>query len=869
MKTTRFLFINLFLTFALLVPNAPAQDYTKWHLPEGATARLGKGSINEITYSADGSRLAVASSIGIWIYDAQTGKELDLLGHTDGVRSLCFSPDGTTITSCSSHNTIRLWSTVTGQHLNTLTVDYDGVRRVRFSPDGTTLASGSNRGLIYLSDVATGKLLQTLIGHRLNRYSMCFSPDGTTLASGGYGDNTVKLWNVITGATLQTLKGHGITSSVCFSPDGTTLASSGSDEKVRLWKVRLWDVATGHLQKTLTSHTQSVVSMCFSPDGATLASGSVDGIVRLWDVATGHLQKTLTSHTQSVVSMCFSPDGATLASGSVDGIVRLWNVTTGHLQKTIIRHTNRIMSMCFSPDGATLASGSDIVRLWNATTGHLQKTYLLQKIRTESLSVLSVCFSPDGSTLAAGVVNVADLILRGIESDDSTLLGKGQTHIMRNLFENVWLWDIATGHLQKTFTGKALPVPSVCFSPNGNVLASGNHNNDVCLWGTATGHLQKTLIGHKQWVFSLCFSPDGLTLASGSDDRTVRLWDVATGKQKKTLTGHTSSVNSVCFSTDGSVLASGSDDRTVRLWDATTGQHLETLTGHMDNVNSVYFSPNGQILVSGSDDKTVRLWDAATGQHLKTLIGHASWVKSVCFSPEGTTLASGSGDGTVLLWDTSMFSAQPSSELPPSGEKIVSTPLTPQQIAKKALAATVLIVVEDENGLPLGSGSAFFISRDMIATNLHVVKTGHRATFKRVGKDKWYNVKEIIEKNTLQDLVILKVPDLGATVLSLGNSDAIEVGEPVYAIGNPKGLEGTFSPGFISSIRGKDSRRRIQITAPISRGSSGGPVLNNKGEVIGVVVGAITEGQNLNFAIPSNYLRKLLDKAKEQNRTLR
>ena len=67
----------------------------------------------------------------------------------------------------------------------------------------------------------------------------------------------------------------------------------------------------------------------------------------------------------------------------------------------------------------------------------------------------------------------------------------------------------------------------------------------------------------------------------------------------------------------------------------------------------------------------------------------------------------------------------------------------------------------------------------MIATNLHVVKIGHRATFKRVGKDQWYNVKEVIEKNTQQDLVILKVPDIGATVLSLGNSDTVEVGEPV------------------------------------------------------------------------------------------
>jgi hypothetical protein len=95
-------------------------------------------------------------------------------------------------------------------------------------------------------------------------------------------------------------------------------------------------------------------------------------------------------------------------------------------------------------------------------------------------------------------------------------------------------------------------------------------------------------------------------------------------------------------------------------------------------------------------------------------------------------------------------------------------------------------------------------------------------------------------------------------VLSLGNSDAVQVGEAIYAIGNPEGLEGTFSQGIISSIRKVGADKLLQITAPISPGSSGGPVLNIKGEVIGVSVATSAKGQNLNFAIPSNYLMALL-----------
>ena len=190
------------------------------------------------------------------------------------------------------------------------------------------------------------------------------------------------------------------------------------------------------------------------------------------------------------------------------------------------------------------------------------------------------------------------------------------------------------------------------------------------------------------------------------------------------------------------------------------------------------------------------------------------------------------------------------------------TAQTPQQIAQKAFRSTVLLVMEDANGQPLSLGSGFFVREGQIATNLHVVEGATRGSAKLVGQETKFNIEGYTAIDEKRDLIILKITAFGTQALSLGNSDFAQVGETVYAVGNPRGLEGTFSDGIISSIRPVGPDKLIQITAPLSPGSSGGPVLNRRGEVIGVSVLTIRDGQNLNFAIPSNYIKDILTKVR-------
>jgi RNA polymerase sigma factor (sigma-70 family) len=593
---------------------APGGEGAKF--PEKPSARLGKGTISQVTYSPDGKVLAVAGSRGIWLYDADNLNEVGLLeGHTSIVACVAFSPDGKILASGGWDSTICLWD-VAGQKQVGLLQGHTEVFSVAFSPDGKALASSSG-GEIRLWDVAEQKQVGVLRGHIGQLSSIVFSPDGKALASGGM-DKTVCLWDVAGQKQVGVLKGHtDWVWSIAFSPDGKTLASGSGDATVRLW-----DVAGQKQIGLLQGHTDGVLSVVFSPDGKTLASGGGDATVRLWDVA-GQKRVGFLGHTGGVLSVAFRPDGKTLASVSGDATVHFWDVAGQKQMGVLKEHTGAVESVIFSPDGKTLASGGmdKTVRLWDVAE---QKQVGVLQGHTDW--VWSIAFSPDGKTLASG-------------SYDKT----------------VRLWDVAGQNQVGLLQGHTWEVWSVAFSPDGKTLASGSNDRTIRLWDVTGKNQIGLLQGHTGGVNSVAFSPDSKTLASsGGDDKTVRLWDVAGQKQIGLLKGHTAPVTSIAFSPDGKTLASGGMDKTVRLWNVAGQNQVGLLQGHTGYVSSVAFSPDGKMLASGSWDNTIRFWDVAGQNQVGLLQGHTGVVLSVAISPYGRWLASGGDDGTVLLWEVNL-----------------------------------------------------------------------------------------------------------------------------------------------------------------------------------------------------------------------
>ncbi len=600
------------------------QDSTKWKLPDGAKARLGKGHIFDMAYSPDGKLLAAGGTIGIWLYDANTGKELNLfVEHMESSTTVAFSPDSQLLASDGSDSTILLWNPYTGEHKATLKGHQDSVNSVVFSPDGKTLASGSDDETIRLWHVESGALLRTFAGHGGGVSEVIYSPDGKVLISYGR-DEMLHLWNSHTGEFLRTLTEHkGYSSGIVFSFDGKYFASGGEDGTIRLWELH-----TSHEDPTIeieaASGLHGVHTIVFSPtDNILVSCNSGDDVIQFWEVETGKLLKTIDSPEDTTYHLALSPDGNTLANAGGNGTIQFWDVATSKSKLILNGYAEMFRDMAYSPDGSALVtvSSGPCLQLWDANTGKLKKAYYPGKI-----NITCIAYAPDGVTLVCG---------------------PGPYE-----YDTVFLLNTETGEFGRIFQGDYEGFESIAFSADGKMLAGGDSSGNIYLWDVDTGETIKAIEWGQDFVRTVAFSPDGETLVSTNDSE-ICFWDINTGKAIKTI-----AATSIAISPewDKFVCVNWIKGGTTQFWNMGDDEPVKIITLEAKTYFQEY-SPDGKAIAGTGPRETISIWDAdtyemfhiITDEHKKSSRSERTFF--VRYSPDGRTIATAGWDSTVLLWD--------------------------------------------------------------------------------------------------------------------------------------------------------------------------------------------------------------------------
>lgn len=595
-------------------------------------------------------------------------------GHTDAVRSVGFSTDGSLLLSSSQDNTVRVWDFQTAQTIKSFRGHGGRVKFAAFLPDGQGILSASEDNSVREWGIADYEEIRTLQGRQLDGHmdavlSAAYSQDQSHIITASR-DRTARTWNTRTGEPQLTFsEGHSyLASTAVFFPTGRRLLTSAVDNTARIWNVE-----TGG-QLLRIDHTGRSAAAAISTDGNWIATGGDDKSVQVFAAETGQRVKRFEGHNTEVSAVAFSPDGRLLASGDARGHVKLWNIEEGQIVASLDGHTRRISAISFSEDGTRLltASGDKTVGQWHVATGkeipelilkHPDSVLTMRAVPSSSLVVTS-CADKKLRVWDAEKVRIEKTI-GPLDGDCFSLSvsADGRRLIAANAEDRtVRLWELESGReiLFPKPGGKLGPLVdlklhggvlwSVTFLPGtDDVLTMGG--TDARLWDVKAGREKMSFSQHGA-VASASFSPDGQLVVTGSWDNSAKVWDAQTGRVVRKLAGgHHGFVNTAKFSPNGKYVLTASDDGTAKLWDHQTGEVVKTFEGHASRVRSAEFSSRGDLVLTTSNDKTAGLWDVETGKLIREFKGHDWGVTCGEFSKNGEMIVTGSEDNTARVWD--------------------------------------------------------------------------------------------------------------------------------------------------------------------------------------------------------------------------
>ena len=654
--------------------SANDNDVTKWALPEGAIARLGRGSVGSMAFSPDGQYFAVGSWIGLWLYELPMLSPIALWdterGMTGGVS---FSPDGNQIVTSTFGGNVKIWDTQQG--VCTTEIDDRGKQVISnpiFSQDGQYLAAASCRmknGKIYVWCPHTGtKLRETEILSPYDVYPLCFSQDLSLMAGK---NNEVKNRDRDIG-------------------DGDSIT--------------VWHVETGEQIADITGHPEPVRAFCFSPCGRFLAAGNWHGTIHVWNVESGQLETTYTDYGESQMYPYFLPENELITAAVSERKVKIWHAEKGE-KLDEFEHRGNSKFVSFSDCGTLLAVASESeIQIW--TKGDNSDDHTLSTLHGHIPTMDTLAFSSDEKTLAAGFWRDNVLLWdvaskRSYRPHGEKLPGtshnvyrspSGKIISINKYGDNLKVWEVGKSEPFIELAPVAAGLSRVkASSPTGYRIASADKEHNIHIWeytptaesGSKDSAYKKhtMLVGHTMSIRGLAFSPDRKRLASiatgipdtaKAPERDARLWDIDAGEEitklatkfsdSKLYGGSAGNIAGIAFSPRGDIIAGSQFDEII-LWDATDGKTLMRIPQPKESRRAITlcFSPCGEYLASGAwwqsglQKVPIRLWKVATGENIATFWGHTTDVQCFAFSQDGTLLVSGGHDGAIYLWDLTPY----------------------------------------------------------------------------------------------------------------------------------------------------------------------------------------------------------------------
>jgi WD40 repeat protein/Tfp pilus assembly protein PilF len=430
-------------------------------------------AVYALAFSPAGDRLVAGSAAGAYVHTLAEGKASpgELLGGAGGAGTLvwavAYAPDGRTLATAGAEPLIRLWRS-NKDELFALRGQGEDVRSLAFSPDGRTLAAASDAEQVKLWDVTADPETRFDRASAYGRFA--FHPGSRQLVTSAAGAEAVG-WDLDTGAEVFRIAAGptGGLSVLAFSPDGRTLVTGGNGDTA----VKLWDVATGKLQRTLAVHGPGLVGLlqaAFRADGrqlVTLACGgeplNVPAEMTVWNLDTGAALRSVRRTAIQASAAALSADGLRAAIAEEGGVVHLWDLATGRESAALPGHPGLVHQVVFSPDGRRLATaaGDRAVRVWDAATGAAVQTWPLGGM------AVGLGFSPDGRRLVTVTDRAVELWDQESGQEVVSLAGPGVT--------------MRPGAARLT---RSYDAARVAFSPDGRYLAVGLLRTDgrVRIW---------------------------------------------------------------------------------------------------------------------------------------------------------------------------------------------------------------------------------------------------------------------------------------------------------------------------------------------------------------------------------------------------